>query len=76
MRFALFIAFIISCLMAIAFGVFGNTTASSVLGAIWSLVAVVAMGFRGVLDALRARERGAVPATGEPASKRGWFGGK
>lgn len=57
MRVAMFITFVIACLLALANGLLGTGASSSVLGAIWSLVAVVAMGFRAVLDALHKRER-------------------
>lgn len=71
MRFIMLIVFVAACLFATAYGVFGTSAASSVLGAIWTLIAVVALIGRGVLDALH--RLGGVPA--EPGREPGDRGG-
>ncbi len=75
MRFGLFLAFVISCVLAVVHGMLGESATSAILGAIWTLIAVVAMGFRAVLDALRVRA-----AADEPAPPQGpiarWLAGK
>lgn len=64
MRVAMFITFVVACLLAVLNGLLSSGALAPVLGAIWSLVAVVAMGFRAVLDALHRREHSGMPAEG------------
>jgi hypothetical protein len=56
--------------MALGYGLLGSSATSSILGAVWTLVAVVAAGFRGVLDAMSAQRAGSEPS-GEPGDRGG-----
>lgn len=69
MRFILFIACMAACAMALGYGVLGSSATSSVLGAVWTLVAVVAAGFRGVLDALHGRSGFSPQPSREPGDR-------
>ncbi len=71
MRFILFIVTMAACAMALGYGLLGTSATSSILGAVWTLIAVVAAGFRGVLDALRARGGFSSEPRGEPGDHGG-----
>jgi hypothetical protein len=70
MRTILFPVFLVAFAMAIGYGLFATGPLASVLGAIWTLIAVVAMVGRGILDALHRNEAGAQPS-GEPGDRGG-----
>ncbi|MFG6413824.1 hypothetical protein ACG02S_07910 [Roseateles sp. DC23W] len=53
MRFVLFLTFLAACSMAVIYGLFATGPYSAVLGALWTLIALVAGIGRAVLDALR-----------------------
>lgn len=71
MRAILFIVTVAACVMGLGYGVLGTSATSGILGAVWTLIAVVAAGFRGVLDALHARAGAGSEPRGEPGDRGG-----
>ncbi|RZL38723.1 MAG: hypothetical protein EOP35_05125 [Rubrivivax sp.] len=71
MRTVLFIVTMAACAMGLGYGVLGTGPISSVLAAIWTLIAVVAIVGRGVLDAMLTRDGAGADPSGEPGDRGG-----